>query len=63
MLASKPRLIGGPRLAAAVLALTLALAPALSFGQLAASADIPFHKTVLDNGLTVIVHDTPTGGN
>lgn len=57
MLASKPRLIGGPRLAAAVLALTLALAPALSFGQLAASADIPFHKTVLDNGLTVIVHE------
>ncbi len=33
------------------------LAPVFSFGQLAASADIPYRKVVLDNGLTVIVHE------
>jgi zinc protease len=51
MRAMKIRLICGMLLAAVF------LAPALSFGQLAASADIPYHKVVLDNGLTVIVHE------
>ena len=37
--------------------LAAGLAPVLSFGQLAASADIPYTKVVLDNGLTVIVHE------
>ncbi len=47
----KTRLICGMLLAA------VCLAPVLSFGQLAASADIPYRKVVLDNGLTVIVHE------
>ncbi|MCX6565491.1 MAG: pitrilysin family protein [Candidatus Aminicenantes bacterium] len=51
MRALKTRLICGMLLAA------VCLAPVLSFGQLAASADIPYRKVVLDNGLTVIVHE------
>src|SRR5215510_13699283 len=37
-------------------ALILSL-PMLTFGQTTASIDIPFQKFVLDNGLTVIVHE------
>ncbi|MHB8055519.1 MAG: M16 family metallopeptidase [Candidatus Aminicenantales bacterium] len=48
---TRPRWICGILLAAAF------LAPVLSFGQLAASADISYRKVVLDNGLTVIVHE------
>ena len=40
-----------------ILFAAVGLAPALSFGQLAASADIPYRKVVLGNGLTVIVHE------
>jgi len=43
--------------AVALLAILVVLIPVLSFGQLAQSVDIPFKKFVLDNGLTVIIHE------
>lgn len=43
--------------AVVLLAVLALLLPALSFGQLAGSVDIPYKKFVLDNGLTVIIHE------
>lgn len=43
--------------AVTLLAILALLLPVLSFGQLAKSVDIPYQKFVLDNGLTVIIHE------
>jgi zinc protease len=43
--------------AVVLLAILVVLVPVLSFGQLAQSVDIPYKKFVLDNGLTVIIHE------